>query len=142
MKNLALLIDTNVVLDWLLDRAPFAEHADQIMRLCVGGKAEGYLAGHTILNIFYITRKRFTIEERIEFGLMLCDKFQIIGIDGEMITAALSSGGARDLEDGLQMQCAFEKGLDYIITRDRDGFHNSRVKALAPEDFLSVWNAI
>ena len=57
MKNTALLIDTNVILNWLLEREPFAEQARQVMEHCINGKAKGYLACHSILNIFYITRK-------------------------------------------------------------------------------------
>ena len=57
MNDMELLIDTNVVLDWLLDREPFCEQANQIMRYCVSGKLSGHLASHTVLNIFYITRR-------------------------------------------------------------------------------------
>ena len=44
-----------------------------------------------------------------------------------------------DLEDGLQMQCAEAENIDYIITRDREnGFKNSPVKTINPEEFLKL----
>ena len=82
MKNTAVLVDTNIVLDFFLDREPFAESADKIMRYCIIGKIQGYLASHTLLNAFYITRKQKSIEERKEFLLMPCEKFLYFLING------------------------------------------------------------
>ena len=67
MKNTVLLIDTNIVLDFFLDREPFAEPAEEIMKYCITGKLQGHLASHTLLNAFYITRKQKSVEERKEF---------------------------------------------------------------------------
>ncbi|MCL2420272.1 MAG: PIN domain-containing protein [Defluviitaleaceae bacterium] len=136
MKNMALLIDTNVMLDWMLEREPFVKQAGHILRLCIDGKVTGYLASHTILNAFYISRKEKSIEERKRFLLMLCKKFKIIGINEQMLIEALQNDAWQDLEDGLQMQCAISAKLDYIITRDLKGFTNSLVKALSPQEFL------
>jgi len=138
MKNTALLIDTNIVLDWLLERQPFAENAERIMEYCINGNLRGYLAGHTLLNIFYITRKEKSIKDRKEILLMLCDWFEIIEIDKEMIIIALQNEQWQDLEDGLQMQCAAHEKLDYIITRNIKDFTNSEVTAMLPEDFLKM----
>ena len=138
MKNTALLIDTNIVLDWLLERQPFAENAERIMEYCINGNLRGYLAGHTLLNIFYITRKEKSIKDRKEILLMLCDWFEIIEIDKEMIIIALQNEQWQDLEDGLQMQYAAHEKLDYIITRNIKDFTNSEATAMLPEDFLKM----
>jgi predicted nucleic acid-binding protein len=136
LKNTALLIDTNIVLDWLLERQPFANNAERIMANCINGSFRGYLAAHSLLNIFYITRKAKSVNERKEILLMLCDWFEIIGIDKEFIIASLQNDEWQDLEDGLQMQSAIFEELDYIITRDIKGFTHSVIKAVTPEDFL------
>ena len=136
MKNTALLIDTNIVLDWLLERQPFADNAERIMEYCISGNVRGYLAGHSLLNIFYITRKEKSVEDRKEILLMLCNWFEIIDIDREMIVMALQNEKWQDLEDSLQMQCALHENLDYIITRNIKDFTDSQIKALLPEDFL------
>jgi predicted nucleic acid-binding protein len=138
MKNLALLIDTNVVLDWLLERQPFADNAKRILELCVSGELRGYLAGHSLLNIFYITRKVKSIKDRKDILLMLCDRFEIIDIDSDMIMTALRNEEWPDIEDGLQMQSAIQKDLDYIITRDMKDFAHSAIKAITPEDFIKA----
>jgi len=138
MKNMAILIDTNVVLDFFLNRSPFSEQADKIMKHCIKGEVVGYLACHSILNAFYIARKERNIEERKQFLLMLCERFVVIGIDVDRIVLALLNDEWQDLEDGLQMQCAYDFDIDYIITRDSKGFESSKVPLLSPEDFLNL----
>ena len=142
MKNTALLIDTNIVLDWLLERQPFADNAERLIEYCISGNLRGYLAGHSLLNIFYITRKEKSVKDRKEILLMLCDWFEIIDIDSEMIISALQNENSQDLEDSLQMQSAVQENLDYIITRDINDFAHSAIKVLSPEDFLKMQEGI
>jgi len=104
------------------------------------GKLRGYLAAHTILNVFYITRKDFSVEERGDLSRLLCDRFEIIGIERKQILGALDIPDFKDLEDSLQMECANEKGLDYIITRDIKDFKDSTITAISPEKFLYLWH--
>ena len=88
-SDMEILIDTNIVLDWLLGREPFLGNAKRIMEPCICGKIKGYLASHTLLNTFYITRKEKSVEERKEILLMLCEKFTIIGLDRQTIIKSL-----------------------------------------------------
>ena len=138
MRNTALLIDTNIVLDWILCREPFHANAKAIIELCINNEVQGYLACHTILNMFYILRKERSIAQRKEILLMLCNSFDIIGIDHKMLIEVLCSDSLKDIEDDMQMQCAVEKELDYIITRNIKDFKDSKVKAMLPEDFLAL----
>jgi predicted nucleic acid-binding protein len=138
MKNMALLIDTNIVLDWILERRPLAESAKRVIELCISGDIHGFLAAHTILNIFFIIRKEKSVAERKEILLMLCDCFEIIDVEKSMIVAVLENEKWQDLEDGLQMQCAMHEKPDYIITRNIKDLVHSEVKALLPEDFLKI----
>ena len=138
MKDMALLIDTNVVLDWMLDREPFQENAKKVMEYCIRGEMQGYLASHTILNVFYIVRKDMSIDERKEILLFLCNSFSIIGIDRLMIVQTLQRGEWGDLEDGLQMLSAAHENLDYIVTRDTKCFTASAVKILSPEELIEL----
>ncbi|MCL2415587.1 MAG: hypothetical protein FWD01_02135 [Defluviitaleaceae bacterium] len=64
---------------------------------------------------------------------MLCNYLSVVGIDAEMIVKVLDSDNFKDIEDGLQMQCAVDSGVDYIITRDPKGFRFSKIPVLSPE---------
>ena len=53
-RNMVILIDTNVIMDFLIQREPYAQDAIKIVNLCYTKKLNGYLAAHTISNLFYI----------------------------------------------------------------------------------------
>lgn len=136
MNDMEVLVDTNIILDWMLEREPFMQNAKRIIELCILGKIKGHLTSHTLLNVFYIARKRWSVEERKEILLMLCEKFNIIGVNRSLIVASLQNNDWDDLEDGLQMQSASAENLGYIITRDLKDFKASKVQALSPKEFL------
>ena len=132
-----LLIDTNILLDWTMQREPFAEEAEKIIGLCIDEEVRGYVACHSLLNAFYVMRKGYSIEERREAILMFCETFTIVGIDEDMLLKSLGAADFHDIEDGLQVQCAVSASVDYIITRDPKGFKNSEIPVLSPEAFLA-----
>ena len=42
------LIDTNVLLDFLLGREPYFSNADEIIKLCADQKIQGFMAAQSI----------------------------------------------------------------------------------------------
>ena len=49
MRNMALLIDTNVILNYITNREdPYLEQSIQIVEMCAKGECTGYIAFHTI----------------------------------------------------------------------------------------------
>lgn len=67
-----IFIDTNIILDYLIGREPYFDFADQIIADCANKKIEGFIAAHSIPNIFYILRKDMTENERRNILLHLC----------------------------------------------------------------------
>ncbi len=57
MKNMRVLIDTNIILDWLLHRKPFHSNAEYIVEKCMFGDVDGYLTAHMMSDLFYILRQ-------------------------------------------------------------------------------------
>lgn len=133
-----MLIDTNVILDNLLERAPDTEYADRIFDLCSSERLKGYVASHSILNAYYIMRKHFPDEERRRALLDICKMVLIVGTDERMIVDALKYDDFRDFEDCVVAKCAESCNADYIITRNVKDFANSSVKAITPDDFLRL----
>lgn len=133
---MVILVDTNIIIDFLKNREPYAENAKKIIFMCAQKKMSGYLAAHTIPNLFYILRKEFSQEERRTFIVSLCDIFMISGITKEKIVSAAQNSEFVDFEDCLQEECAFESMADYIVTRDVSDYRTSRIKAITPEELL------
>ena len=120
-------------------RSPFYANAERIMKECLFGDVEGYLASHTITDLFYILRKDFSVEERKQLLLLICNHLQIIIEDKALIVAVLKNEKFNDIEDGLQMMCASLQNLDFIVTRNISDFQNSKVPAILPEEFLTLY---
>jgi predicted nucleic acid-binding protein len=51
------LVDTNVVLDFLQEREPFVEDAAKLFQLIDAGEIKGFIAATTITNIYYVVRR-------------------------------------------------------------------------------------
>lgn len=141
MKNLRILIDTNIILDWLLYREPFHSNAEYIVAKCMSGDVDGYLTAHMMSDLFYILRKKLTVEKRRNLLIFLCNTMGIISEDKETIRKTLCNEQWMDLEDGLQMQCADKEEMDYIVTRNIRDFKVSKVLAIEPEQFIEIYRA-
>lgn len=138
---MVVLIDTNVIVDFLVRREPYAEDAIKIISLCNEQKITGYLAAHTIPNLFYILRRDFSVRQRKEMLRALCKIFDVSGIERDKILAALDNDEFEDFEDCLQMECAMEVGAEYIITRNLPDFVNSEIPVIEPKDILKMLSA-
>ena len=115
-KNMAdrILIDTNVLLDYLLTREPFYEDAARIVLACADGKVKGCIAAHSISNMFFIVRKDYNVKERRELLINLCSIFDVEGIDRVKLLAGLYNEEFSDFEDCLQMECAKAYGAEVV----------------------------
>ena len=129
-------IDTNVALDFLTVRQPFYQSAKTILQSCANNGVQGYIAFHSLPNIFHILRKSYSDEDRGSMLEKLCPVLQVTGASHERVCDAISRGEFSDFEDCLQDECAQEVSADYIVTRNVDDFKHSRVKAITPEEFL------
>jgi predicted nucleic acid-binding protein len=133
---MVLLIDTNIILDYLLTRQPFLDNADKVWNLCLQQKCNGYIAAHSVTNIFFILRKDFSASKRKKMLIELCEFIEVAGIQKKQIINALVNEDFDDLEDRLQVECARMVNADYIVTRDITDFPASPIPAILPEDFL------
>ncbi len=133
------LIDTNILLDFIQHRENFSD-SEIIIKLCASGDINGFMAAHSVPNMFYILRKNFTDEERREILLSLVELIPVASIDQTKIIAALNQKTFFDFEDCLQAECAKVAKADYIITRNVKDYEESKVKAVTAADFLKLNN--
>ena len=136
MKNITVLIDTNIFIDVLQDRIPFTDNSQAVIGLVTQKKIKGAVAARSITNLWYILRKTHSDEELRNYLLSLFELFDVVSIDKNRLVAALENSNFKDFEDCLQDECAYAINADYIITRNAKDFESSMVKALTPEEFL------
>jgi predicted nucleic acid-binding protein len=138
MKNTVLLIDTDVLLDYLFKRQPFLDYADNIVKLLRTKQIKGYVSAQSLINAFYILRNDFAFAERKAIVRSFCYFVTICNVSGDMVVRALEDTSFSDFEDCVQMQCAISVNADFIITRNTKDFANSRIKAITPAEFLDI----
>lgn len=138
MKNIRVLIDTNVILDWIMVREPNATNAKLIMEQCIFGHMQGYITSHSLTDIFYILRKDYSVERRKQLLQLLCESMRVIPEDQQTILRALNRKDWQDIEDALQMQCAKEAEVEYIVTQNLKDFSTSEINAISEEELCEI----
>jgi predicted nucleic acid-binding protein len=130
------LVDTNILLDFLLQREPFFHDAEQLFQAIDSGQIVGYATATTLTDIFYIARRHTrSIEQAREAVSETLTAMEICPVNREVLEVAFSSGFA-DFEDAIQVACAVAQGLDAILTRDNQGFLDSSVPVLSVQECL------
>ncbi len=130
-----ILFDTNVVLDVMIDREPFAEPASQLMTLIESGKISGLLCATTVTTIHYLSAKvmgTIKAQNQIKDLLML---FEIAAVNRSVIEDALVAK-LSDFEDAVLYQAARHAGAEGIVTRDLKGFKRSKLPIYTPDEML------
>lgn len=141
-KTLKVLLDTNIIVDVMLEREPFYKASNEIMKLCHNKELKGYIAFHSFPNIWYILRKAGSDDMRRALLLSLVNFFDIPETNKKHIRDALYRTDFPDFEDCLQDESALSVQSDYIITRNKDDFKNSKVPAYLPEEFINLMAAL
>jgi predicted nucleic acid-binding protein len=130
------LIDTNIVLDFLLEREPFFQDAELLFQAIDADRVIGYVTATTLTDIFYIARKHTrSIEQARQAVSETLTAMVICPIDRAVLDLAFNSGLV-DFEDAVQIFGAVAQGLDAILTRDNKGFLSSPIPVLSVRDLL------
>lgn len=133
-----ILVDTNILLDYVLCREPYSQAARSIIIACKQRLVSGCIAAHSITNMFFILRKVFSAEERRSLLQSLCELFEVESIDKTKVLEALADEEFSDFEDCLQMKCAVNFRADYIVTRNRDDFKGSSIPCIEPDELVQL----
>lgn len=134
------LFDTNVVLDALLNRAPWGADAAACWKASDEGRIMGCLTASTLTDIFYISRRLKGIDIAQDAIRICLDAFAICLVDRQSLEHAIDLP-SDDFEDNLQIACATLAGLDAIVTRDKKGFQGSTITVLTPTELLTQLNS-
>ena len=134
------LVDTNIVLDVLLDRKPFSKNAARIFAFVEESKIEGFLCATTITTIDYLLGQSLPQKKANDALQRLLDLFEVAPINRPVLEQALRSG-ISDFEDAVLEQAAQLVAADTITTRNIKDFKKSTVKVLDPAELISAVEA-
>lgn len=121
------------------ERENFVEQSSKILEMCAQKIIKGYIAFHSVSNIFFILRKKYSKSDRRELLKIILDILEVTGASHSQVRQAVEKEYFDDFEDCLQDECAKAVKADYIITRNKTDFSFSDTKAVTPEEFLEVY---
>ncbi|MBD8081566.1 type II toxin-antitoxin system VapC family toxin [Chryseobacterium caseinilyticum] len=129
-------IDTNIVIDFIIERGNFFYEAKKIFELSELKKISIFISSHTIATAHYICKKHFKeneIRQVLEDLLLIVD---VIAVDEDIIKKSLKSHH-KDFEDAIQIFCAHQvKNITGIVTRNIKDFSTSEIPVFAPDEAL------
>ena len=131
-----LYLDTNVILDLILNRAPFFDDIARIITLYEMGECELFTSSVSIVNCNYILGKNIDRKEVIDNLKILRSFCSILTVSELEIDKSLNSN-FKDFEDAVQYFTCIKNDCNFIITRDLKDFKNSEIPAITPTEFLA-----
>jgi predicted nucleic acid-binding protein len=135
----SVLIDTDVLLDFYLDRKPFSDDSLQLFLKCEQKQCRAYVTPVIVANTYYILRRHATHHYVIERLQVLLNTIHILAMDQKQVLAALESKFT-DFEDALQYFSAVNSNkIDAIITRNIKDFKKSGLPVFTPNEFLATF---
>lgn len=136
MKNL--FLDTNIVLDVMLNREEYFGDASKILSFIDKGIYNGYVSSLCFSTIYYILSKHFDKPTALKKLELFRSRIRIASVTGEIIDLALFSGFS-DFEDAIQYYSAQSIPCDYIITRNVKDYKSSSLPVFMPSEFISYY---
>jgi predicted nucleic acid-binding protein len=127
------LIDTNIVLDFLQERELFVENAARLFEQIDAGEIEGVITATTITNIYYIVRKSAGNQVAQDAITQILADLTIGAVNRDVLERAIALK-FNDFEDAVQYACGVVYAVDAIVTRDRSGFANAMIPVVLPEN--------
>jgi len=121
------LLDLNVVLDFLQDRPPHAQHAGRLFAAARGALVSLWVSGDAPSTLFYVLERQFR-QERVKGAsprAQGCIRDLLKHVSVAPVTKAglerAIGFGMEDYEDAIQAACAVEAGVGTLVTRDGKG---------------------
>ncbi|MBI5606234.1 MAG: PIN domain-containing protein [Deltaproteobacteria bacterium] len=133
------IIDTNIVLDVLLEREPFVQAAVNLFSLAEESVIEAFLCATTITTIDYLLTRSLPASTARAALRKLISLFEVASVNRLVIERALESK-INDFEDAVLAESGRSAGVDSIVTRNTKDFFGSALKVFEPSEFLAQFN--
>lgn len=130
------LIDTNVVLDYLGANQNFTDEAEKVFDLAAKRKDIKLVSSSAITDILYVLRRavkdRETVRRKYE---SFRKKISILSVTEHDIDTAFARNW-KDFEDAVQYTVAEANGVDCIVTRNKSDFEENVIPSYTPSEFV------
>ena len=132
-----LLIDTNVILDYLLARTGFHNDAKRVFALAAYDETYEFVSSSAVTDVFYHVNKELRNSYEAQNKLReLLYIITVLDVTQEDIFRALDMRW-KDFEDALQYAVALSNRVDIVITRNKKDYEGGPIPVMTPSEFLA-----
>lgn len=135
-----ILLDTNIVLDLLMDRMPYSDAAADLFSRVEDGTIIGYLCATTITTVFYLASRAVGAARAQEEIRKLLGLFEVAHVNRHVLESAINVD-FDDFEDAVIHESACHVGVDAIVTRNQKDFTKSRISVYTSEEMSRIVTA-
>lgn len=132
-----ILLDTDVLIDVALDRAPHADAAAGLLQHLETSPTSAFVAWHSLSNFYYLVRPLRGDEAVREFLSDLTRFVLVAPTDTDEFRFATTLN-QRDFEDSMQVAAARACGARAIVTRNSKDFRDSPIPAIDASEALDL----
>lgn len=132
-----ILVDCDVLLDVATGRTPFVTDSRKVLDWCESNPGKGFIAWHTVANVYYLCRKDSDSQTAKQFLHDLVVIVDVVETGTAQVKHALVLS-MKDFEDAMQSAAAVCAGVDYIVTRNIKHYRTAPIPAITPTDFLAL----
>ena len=130
-----IFVDTNILLDVLLEREGFYNDALRIWASAESGRVEAYIAAISVNNVHYVMRRLKSETTAMIAVRIILRIFKVVPVDADILSRA-SDFHDKDYEDDIQQQCALKARCTQIFTRNPTHYDSSIIAVLPPSAFM------
>lgn len=130
-------VDSDVILDFLLKRQPFAEPAGVVFALGERGDLNLVTSTLSFMNVLYIAGTATNRSVARDLARALRRLIDLAPVASDHVDAGLSSD-LNDVEDYVQYAVAREIHADYLVTRNVDDYPREPSFVMDPFVFLKT----
>jgi predicted nucleic acid-binding protein len=136
MKDGKIFINSDVILDVLLEREPFVYFSQHLLALVETHLFEGYTSALILANCHYIVSSKKN-KSVADICLQYLRSFlKVLPFTDRELAESLSSG-FKDFEDGVQYYIALNNGISAVVTRNAvDYSRASGVNVISPKELI------
>lgn len=133
------LLDTNIVLDYLGANEGFTDDAEKVFDLASKREDIKLVSSSAITDILYVLRRavkdRVLVRQKYE---SFRRRINILSVTEKDIDTAFARDW-KDFEDAVQYTVAESNGVDCIISRNKKDFEEDRIPCYSPQEFLGLF---
>lgn len=135
------LFDTDVILDFLLDREPFSTQMAYLLSKVERSEIIGLICASSVTTLYYLAAKAHDRKRASSYVKALLSLFEVAPVNRPVLESALSAR-FKDFEDAVVYESARHSNADFLVTRNVKDYRRSQIPVCTPAEFIATLRTI